>query len=91
MPKLPRLIAAGAEALLLRNGFIGLRSKRSHRIYAEGGSRVVVPFHNSATLKSSGRFSMQSRKPAEHHPSPTPRDREQSGNQERNIVAMQIE
>jgi len=50
MPKLPRLIAADAEAILLKAGFVWLRSKGSHRIYAKGGRRVVVPFHSNATL-----------------------------------------
>jgi predicted RNA binding protein YcfA (HicA-like mRNA interferase family) len=50
MPKLPRLIAADAEAILLKAGFAWLRSKGSHRIYAKGGRRVVVPFHGNATL-----------------------------------------
>jgi predicted RNA binding protein YcfA (HicA-like mRNA interferase family) len=50
MPKLPRLTAADAEALLLKSAFVWLRSKGSHRIYAKGGRRVVVPFHSSATL-----------------------------------------
>jgi predicted RNA binding protein YcfA (HicA-like mRNA interferase family) len=50
MPKLPRLTAAEAEAMLLKAGFVWLRSKGSHRIYAKGGRRVVVPFHSSATL-----------------------------------------
>jgi predicted RNA binding protein YcfA (HicA-like mRNA interferase family) len=50
MPKVPRLTAAEAEAMLLRAGFVWLRSKGSHRIYAKGGRRVVVPFHGSATL-----------------------------------------
>jgi len=50
MPKLPRLTAADAEALLLKSAFVWLRSKGSHRIYAMGGRRVVVPFHGSATL-----------------------------------------
>jgi predicted RNA binding protein YcfA (HicA-like mRNA interferase family) len=27
-----------------------LRSKGSHRIYAKGGRRVVIPFHSNATL-----------------------------------------
>jgi len=27
-----------------------LRSKGSHRIYATGGRRVVIPFHSDATL-----------------------------------------
>jgi len=50
MPKLPRLTAAEAEALLLKSGFVWLRSKGSHRIYAKGARRVVVPFHSNATL-----------------------------------------
>lgn len=50
MPKLPRLTALDAEALLLKSAFVWLRSNGSHRIYAKGGRRVVVPFHSSATL-----------------------------------------
>jgi predicted RNA binding protein YcfA (HicA-like mRNA interferase family) len=50
MPKLPRLTAADAEAKLLKAGFVWLRSKGSHRIYAKGGRRVVVPFHGNAAL-----------------------------------------
>jgi predicted RNA binding protein YcfA (HicA-like mRNA interferase family) len=50
MPEVPRLTAAEAEAILVRAGFVWLRSKGSHRIYAKGGRRVVVPFHSSATL-----------------------------------------
>ena len=50
MPKEPRLDAADAEAMLLKAGFTWLRSKGSHRIYAKGGRKVVVPFHGSATL-----------------------------------------
>ena len=50
MPKLPRLIAADAEAMLLKAGFVWLRSKGSHRIYAKSERRVVVPFHGNATL-----------------------------------------
>ena len=50
MPKLPRLIAADAEAMLLKAGFVWLRSKGSHRVYAKGGRRVVVPFDSNAAL-----------------------------------------
>ena len=50
MPKVPRLTAADAEAMVLKAGFVWLRSKGSHRIYAKGNRRVVVPFHSSATL-----------------------------------------
>ena len=34
MPKLPRLTAADAETMLWKAGFVWLRSKGSHRIYA---------------------------------------------------------
>ena len=50
MPKAPRLTAPEAEAMLLRSGFIWLRSKGSHRIYQAGTRRVVVPFHAGVTL-----------------------------------------
>jgi predicted RNA binding protein YcfA (HicA-like mRNA interferase family) len=50
MPKVPRLTAADAEAILLKAGFAWLRSKGSHRIYSKGARRVVVPFHSGATL-----------------------------------------
>jgi predicted RNA binding protein YcfA (HicA-like mRNA interferase family) len=36
--------------MLVKAGFVWLRSKGSHRIYAKDGRRVVVPFHGSATL-----------------------------------------
>lgn len=50
MPKVPRLTAAEAEGMLLKSGFVWLRSKGSHRIYVSGLRRVVVPFHGAATL-----------------------------------------
>ena len=50
MPKLPRITAAEAEAMLLRAGFVWLRTKGSHRIYQAGGRRIVVPFHAGVTL-----------------------------------------
>jgi predicted RNA binding protein YcfA (HicA-like mRNA interferase family) len=50
MPKTPRFRAAEAEAMLLKAGFVWLRSKGSHRIYAKRGRRVVVPFHGAANL-----------------------------------------
>jgi predicted RNA binding protein YcfA (HicA-like mRNA interferase family) len=50
MPKLPRLTAAEAEAMLLKVGFAWLRSKGSHRVYEKGGRRIVVPFHSGVTL-----------------------------------------
>ena len=50
MPKAPRLTADEAEAMLMKASFVWLRSKGSHRIYAKGGRRVVVPFHGGVTL-----------------------------------------
>lgn len=50
MPKLSRLNAKEAEALLLSNGFILIRSKGSHRIYKKENKRVVVPFHAGKIL-----------------------------------------
>lgn len=50
MPKLPRLTGPEAEALLLRSGFEFVRSKGSHRIYKEGGRRIIVPFHAGKLL-----------------------------------------
>jgi predicted RNA binding protein YcfA (HicA-like mRNA interferase family) len=50
MPKLPRWTAPEAEKALLAAGFLLLRSKGSHRIYAKGTRRVVVPFHAKAVL-----------------------------------------
>jgi predicted RNA binding protein YcfA (HicA-like mRNA interferase family) len=50
MPNQPRISAAEAEAMLLKAGFTWLRSKGSHRIYAKGDRRVVVPFHGGVML-----------------------------------------
>lgn len=50
MPRIPRLTAAEAEALLTKAGFVWLRSKGSHRIYAKDARRVVVPFHGNEIL-----------------------------------------
>ena len=50
MPKLPRLTAQEAEAILTKAGFKHLRSKGSHRIYIREGRRVVLPFHAGKSL-----------------------------------------
>lgn len=50
MPKAPRLTAPEAEVMLVRAGFVWLRSKGSHRIYQAGTRRVVVSFHAGVTL-----------------------------------------
>lgn len=50
MPRLPRITAQEAEDILLRNGFVLLRSKGSHRIYVHGDLRVVIPFHTGKIL-----------------------------------------
>jgi predicted RNA binding protein YcfA (HicA-like mRNA interferase family) len=39
MPKVPRLTAGEAEAMLLKAGFDWLRSRGSHRIYFKGGPK----------------------------------------------------
>jgi predicted RNA binding protein YcfA (HicA-like mRNA interferase family) len=36
--------------MLPQGDFVWLRPKGSHRIHAQGGRRVVVPFHSSETL-----------------------------------------
>ena len=50
MPKLPRLDAQHAEAMLLKAGFAMIKSKGSHRIYLKGIRRIVLPFHASRIL-----------------------------------------
>ena len=50
MPKLPRLTAKEAEALLLKAGFVLMRSKGSHRIFFKNDVRVVIPFHSGKIL-----------------------------------------
>ena len=50
MPKTPRMTALEAEQLLLRNGFVLLRAKGSHRIYIRGNTRVVLAYHSGQTL-----------------------------------------
>jgi len=50
LPKLPRLTAKEAEKLLLKSGFLLLRSQGSHRIFFKGNIRVVVPFHSGKIL-----------------------------------------
>jgi len=48
--KLERLTAKEAESLLLKSGFVLLRSKGSHRIYMKQEVRIVLPFHSGKTL-----------------------------------------
>jgi predicted RNA binding protein YcfA (HicA-like mRNA interferase family) len=50
LPKLPRLTAKEAEKLLLKAGFLLLRSQGSHRIFFKRNIRVVVPFHSGKIL-----------------------------------------
>ncbi|CUQ66025.1 type II toxin-antitoxin system HicA family toxin [Candidatus Nitrospira inopinata] len=50
MPKLPRLTAPEAEAILLQAGFLLLRTRGSHRIYTKGSQRIVLPFHAGRIL-----------------------------------------
>lgn len=50
MPKIPRLTAKEAEALLIKSGFTLIRSKGSHKIYRKENIRVIVPYHANKTL-----------------------------------------
>ena len=50
MAKQPLMTAKVAESLLLKAGFIFVRSKGSHRIYIRQFTRVVVPFHTGKSL-----------------------------------------
>ncbi len=50
MPKLPRLTPEEAEKMLLRAGFMHIRSKGSHKIYQKGHERFVLPFHKGKIL-----------------------------------------
>jgi len=50
LPKLPQLTAPQAAAMLLRGGFVHIRSKGSHRIYVKNNQRVIIPFHAGKTL-----------------------------------------
>ncbi len=50
MPKSPRLTASEAEGLLLKKGFILLRTKGSHKIYGMGTKRIIIPFHKGKVL-----------------------------------------
>ncbi len=50
MAKQVLLTAKEAEGLLLKAGFLMVRSKGSHRIYMKEKTRVVLPFHAGKTL-----------------------------------------
>jgi predicted RNA binding protein YcfA (HicA-like mRNA interferase family) len=50
LPKLPRLTAKEAEALLLKSGFVLMRSKGSHHIFFKENIRVIIPFHSGKIL-----------------------------------------
>jgi predicted RNA binding protein YcfA (HicA-like mRNA interferase family) len=50
LPKLPVTDAKEAERLLLKAGFVFIRSKGSHRIYIKEKNRMVIPFHAGKSL-----------------------------------------
>ncbi|PKM91961.1 MAG: hypothetical protein CVU81_03060 [Euryarchaeota archaeon HGW-Euryarchaeota-1] len=50
MVKLSRLTSKEAESLLLKAGFVLIRSAGSHRIYMKDDRRIVVPFHSGKIL-----------------------------------------
>lgn len=44
------MTAKEAESLLLKAGFVFVRSKGSHQIYIRQVTRVVIPFHAGKSL-----------------------------------------
>jgi predicted RNA binding protein YcfA (HicA-like mRNA interferase family) len=50
LPKLPVLDAKEVERLLLKHGFLWIRTKGSHRIYQKDDTRVVLPYHAGKSL-----------------------------------------
>ena len=56
MPRLPALTPTKLIRALERAGFIFIRQRGSHRLYARGGKMIIIPFHNKdlrkGTLKS---------------------------------------
>jgi predicted RNA binding protein YcfA (HicA-like mRNA interferase family) len=50
LPKLPILTAKEAESLLLKAGFLLIRTKGSHRVYSKNDLKIVIPFHSGKDL-----------------------------------------
>jgi len=50
LAKQTTLTAKEVESLLLKAGFILVRTKGSHRIYMRDKERVVIPFHAGKVL-----------------------------------------
>ncbi|MCX6641042.1 MAG: type II toxin-antitoxin system HicA family toxin [bacterium] len=50
MPDKLIITANQAEKLLLKEGFLLIRSRGSHRIYKKSAVRVVIPFHSGRNL-----------------------------------------
>jgi len=50
LPKQERLTPVEAESLLVKNGFVLLRIKGSHRIYGKEHRRITIPFHKGKIL-----------------------------------------
>jgi len=50
LPKLPVIDVKEAEKLLLKNGFIFIRGKGSHRIFEKGSVRMIIPFQVGKSL-----------------------------------------
>ncbi|MCC6576133.1 MAG: type II toxin-antitoxin system HicA family toxin [Flavobacteriales bacterium] len=50
MAKQVVLTAKEAEKLLLKAGFVWVRTSGSHRVYMRGNVRVVLPFHAGRSL-----------------------------------------
>ncbi len=50
MAKLSRLTSKDAESLLLKAGFVLIKSAGSHRIYIKNDRRIAVPIHSGKIL-----------------------------------------
>ncbi|MFH1051200.1 MAG: type II toxin-antitoxin system HicA family toxin [bacterium] len=50
MSKQPVMNAKEAEQVLLRAGFVLIRTKGSHRIYQKQDARIIIPFHGKKDL-----------------------------------------
>jgi len=44
------MTARQAESLLLKAGFVLIRTKGNHRIYKKDNDRAVVPYHGNSDL-----------------------------------------
>lgn len=50
MSKQPILDSKQAESMLIKAGFILIRTKGSHKIFMKNKKRIVIPFHAGKSL-----------------------------------------